>query len=387
MPISAVQEMKAWRVKTGDIPLSARIEKDFGVHQLYGLNSFMGEDTKAFAQGFQQLADMLGAAAERARLKTLGSMSPMFDYQSDIRTSLPGDTSLRKSRETAEAYYSGRGDRRGWKERQEETARINREAITTESFFRAMREKDYEFAEMLSDYYAPLKKVMLQQLPQIGYYGMRKNLAESLLSDMGLDWLVKAIQAEGMSKLGVQCVAFIADILNNYMGENIVTKGSLGFGKEMLSKVKSDKYKDMLKDVTSEMDTKYTNLQFGDLVELPGAYGHVMMFVGYNKSGEPVFIEAVGELQDSPYQRWKGYSKGAYKTWDEKDDTGKYYTAIGLKPHLQTYGKNYLSDRYAGKPTKVLRMTDMSKLPKDTEEALQLLQFIVPYGNESGGLK
>lgn len=51
---------KVWQ-KIHNTPLATRIEKDFGVHHLYGLSSFMGDDARAFAQGFGRLNQIQSA--------------------------------------------------------------------------------------------------------------------------------------------------------------------------------------------------------------------------------------------------------------------------------------------------------------------------------------
>lgn len=353
--ISIDQTAKLYNIMGGNIPLAA-----------------VRQDVRGW-EGFER------------RVLTRAAEMSVQDWQKDYRKKLADDYMARAKYDSSRGFISEALDRSGGAGVIDELRqkKIDREAVATSIFHRAVREGDVDTAYAMIDTYGDLRKLV----PHVGNYGVRKALAERLLSDMGLKWLIEAIRAEGMSTLGVQCVAFIADVLNNYVGEKIVTKGSTGHGKEMLSKISSSKYGDKLTDVTaSAAKDSFRSLQFGDLVQLPGNFGHVMMFVGYNQSGEPIFMEAVGELQDSPYARWKGYSEGAYKYFDETDAYGKHYTAKGLKPHLQTYGKNYLTNRNAGAPTKILRMNDTKKLPKDMEETYRLLQLIMPSGDENGGI-
>lgn len=256
MPISAVQEMKAWRVKTGDIPLSARIEKDFGVHQLYGLNSFTGEDTRAFAQGFQQLADMRGAAAERARLKILGSMSPMFDYQSDIRTSLPGDTSQK----------------------------VNRQMLITRSFFNSINEGMWEGARALVHEYG-------DELPGL----------KNVFYPMALEKL----RLEGFQKdIAYQCVAFIIGYLQEMLDTNINNLGAIG---AETAEILVNKYSNNFENLKYKSGSRENYIPSGSVISHWGIstsggrskYGHT--FIVLKDLGDKILIiEQAGELAKGP---------------------------------------------------------------------------------------
>lgn len=322
--------------------------------------------------------DIRGWEGFERRVLTRAAEMSVQDWQKDYRKKLADDYMARAQGYTARQSALVEQDRTAQlesreAERKQREARIDREAMASHVFFRALEDKDWETAKSMTDSFEALKPIFKER--------MYKEL-----SDLGLGWLVNAIKAEGRSTdLTIQCVALMADILNNYMGEDIVTKGSTGHGSVMLSRIASNKYKNKLKDVTQDViNSGYKNLKFGDLIQLPGShFGHVMMFVGYTADGAPVLVEATGELQHSDVSRWKKYSDEAYETVG---------TSKGLKPHLQIYDENGNND-YFGKntgrtPTKILRMQDKTKVPQTAaqiQEAMRLMSLVMPYGNESSG--
>lgn len=110
---------KVWN-KLHNTPLNVRIERDFGIHHLYGLNSFLGEDAKAFAQGFRSLKVLQTADRLREADRTMSEVRSYSTRQKDLR-----------------------------------------ETTAIEIFHRAMREHDYETARSMTNEYAPLKQLYL----------------------------------------------------------------------------------------------------------------------------------------------------------------------------------------------------------------------------------
>jgi len=367
--ISIDQAAKLYNIMGGNIPLAA-----------------VRQDIRGW-EGF-----------ERRVLIRAAEMS-VQDWQKDYRKKLADDYMARARGYTARQSVLVEQDR---------TARINREAEVTNKFYQAMDKGDWSSAERIAEEYSPLKDVYkiknsrreaaaiesFYKAVGAGDWEGAKNLIDEYapLRDIyinkyaeahNMKWFIDAVRREAAYAVGVQCVAFIGNIINAYLGKNMYTgvdSGATGHGKVMLSNLWRNRPVDFFSDVTENIAASdYTNLKFGDLVELPSTsaegFGHVMMFVGYTPEGNMKFAEATGGVNHLGVSRWMNYAPEMYEHRGED---------VNLRQHIQIYDKNYFSKRKERNlgPTKILRM---DRLRFDTKQATELLELMLPSGTEKGG--
>ena len=370
--ISIDQTAKLYNIMGGNIPLAA-----------------VRQDIRGW-EGFER------------RVLTRAAEMSVQDWQKDYRKKLADDYMAR-----AQGYTV----RQSALVEQDRTARINREAAATNRFYQAMDKGDWSSAERIAEEYSPLKDVYkiknsrreaaaiesFYKAVRAGDWETAKNLTNEYapLRDIyinkyaeaySMKWFIDAVLQEAAYAVGVQCVAFIGNILNAYYGENVYTgvgSGATGHGKNMLTRIvegNTERYTKNFRSITQMIkNSNYQSFQFGDLVQLPGAtpesFGHVMMFVGYTSDGRMKFAEATGGVNHINVQRWRNYSPEMYETRDGD---------VNLRQHIQIYDKDYFAKREENGLgiTQVLRMRNLNF---DYNKAEELLDFMLPSGTEEGG--